>query len=114
MSDKRWRDSRKLVCHVYGAAFLILLASAPGCAHRGSGLPKDIVDMLPKEEDFKFDAPRGWGRNLLKSARLSETTAEKGVEDMSRIVDGNPATSWTGKGYGHRPQFTFDLGTEVE
>jgi len=98
----------------YCLFFLLLLATAPGCAPRGPSLPKDIADTLPKEEDFEFRAPEGWGINLLKDARLVSTTAEGGINQISRMVDGKPATSWAGKGYGHRPQFTLDFGREVE
>ncbi|MFQ5905213.1 MAG: discoidin domain-containing protein [bacterium] len=70
--------------------------------------------MLPGEADFEFKVPEGWGSNLLKGAALVEATAPEPQDEIAKIVDNRPATTWTSGRYGHRPAFTFDLGRTVE
>ncbi len=71
--------------------------------------------MLPKDSDFRFDVPDGWGDNLLEGAKVLDSNARESRSEIGKIVDGDPASSWTGRGNNlKRPWFTFDLGREVE
>jgi hypothetical protein len=93
---------------------LAFLAACCGCASHAPALSSAIAEMLPKDSDFRFEVPEGWGHNLLKGALVLETNAGEGKSEVGRIVDGDPASSWTGRGGEKKPWFVFDFGREVE
>lgn len=98
--------------HRFQSVLLTLICC--GCASRTPSLSQKISSIMPKDADFSFRAHEGWSTNLLKGVRLAETTAQDAAHEITKIMDGEPSTTWTGKGYGHKPEFTFDLGRTIE
>ncbi|MGB7623727.1 MAG: discoidin domain-containing protein [Terriglobia bacterium] len=72
---------------------------------------KKIAAMMPKDSDFKFIAPRGWGENLMKSAAIQSVSKGESVEKAKLMIDGQPATTWASSNYKPAPVITIDLQT---
>jgi hypothetical protein len=70
---------------------------------------KKIVAMMPKDSDFKFLPPQGWGDNLMKSATILSVSKGESVQKAKLIIDEQPATTWTSSNYKPAPVITFDL-----
>jgi hypothetical protein len=97
-----------------GGSLIILVLSDVGCRSRRPEVYDKIEQLLPKDEDFAFKAPDGWGPNLLEKARIVEKPVGEKAASVAKIVDGRPSSSWTSTGYGHKPVFIFGLGQTVE
>ena len=72
-------------------------------------IAKKIAAMMPKDSDFKFIAPQGWGENLLKSATILSVSKGESAEKAKLMIHGQPATTWTSSNYEPSPMVTFDL-----
>jgi hypothetical protein len=70
---------------------------------------KKIAAMMPKDSDFKFIAPPGWGENLMQSAIIQSVSKGESAEKVKRMIDGQPATTWASSNYKPSPVITFDL-----
>jgi hypothetical protein len=94
---------------------IAMLIAASLCAQEKKDDPttdeilRKIHAMTPKDSDFKFTAPQGWGQNLMESATVELVSKGESIERAKLIIDGQPATTWTSSRYSPSPVITFDL-----
>ncbi|PYT07525.1 MAG: hypothetical protein DMF49_07900 [Acidobacteria bacterium] len=68
--------------------------------------------ITPKDSDFKFSPPEAWGPNLSLRRAVSLLVPSREDIEAHRVVDGQPATTWTCRSDGARAMFVIDLGTD--
>lgn len=67
-------------------------------------------EITPRDEDFKFIAPATWSSNLAAEAQIISTASEQDITEVKKIIDGNPASTWTCQGKPGGEIVVIDLG----
>lgn len=119
--DYQWQTAKELWPSLF-ILFLMLtsLVLEVSCApkeeleeYTDEEIAAKFQSLWPKEEDFNFIAPPSWSSNLATHANIVLGTTTQDLEDVKKIIDGFPASTWACQGKLGEASFVIDLSKET-
>lgn len=73
-------------------------------------LKQKLEKVMPKDEDFRFTAPQNWSAELLQHTEIVGISSGEKMDEIRRLLDRKPWTTWKSRTYSPSPELIFDLG----